>query len=183
MNSLFVGICVGMLAIVADGDNEETKSAKSPPIESNVSNMQASDELADWLTLVRRAKYRLLRATRQEGYLIAVFKSHNGNLVFCSKALRGNPSVSRFDVTTVDDNCIIDQSKVEVLTRTYKSMSGGSLITGSIIDGRTYVLTKQPASLRVIFRVSKECTTEAVNIGPVTPTIVVFDNCIDWADE
>ena len=84
---LVIAMCLVLSASVAA---EDLPSAKDEPV-IEVSELPQPKELLDWLPLVRRKDFVLLKATRQNGYFSAFFKTADGDLAVCEYRFSGEP--------------------------------------------------------------------------------------------
>lgn len=118
-----------------------------------VGNIPHYTELLAWVNDVKRPGFQLLKAAKQNGYLIAVFKTENGDVAICDHrlAIDTEDLTNNLTVTDLEGNDLDDQSDVHEgrsLGRTLKTADS----TVSFNDGYVYPLRRPvPKRVRVIF--------------------------------
>jgi hypothetical protein len=160
------------------------KTPDVPPI--NVETIPRFDELLDWVAAVRRDDFSLVKATRQNGYFIAIFKTGDGDLAFCRSEIGAPRIASSLTVEDTKGQSVRDinapQKRAQrILLREYRVTRPNVKFSVLVHDGEVLPIIKMPPQhFRVKFAVSKQ-TTDTTNSGePIFADQVVFDELVEW---
>lgn len=137
-------------------------------------------ELLEWINDVKRPGFELLKAAKQNDYLIAVFKTKDGEVAFCDHRLEGKVAAYSLHVTDLDGKDLVDESGSHWGKSLIRTKTPGSKI--KFVDGRFYPLRRPvPKKVRVVFKESEgeidEQTAEA--FGFPEPRKVIFNEVIE----
>ena len=152
-------------ALLEEGDHHDPKKVlafleKYKPEEDEdtvieVESIPHYTELLEWINDVQRPGFKLLKAAKQNGYLIAVFKTDAGDVAICSHRLEGTALPDSLEVTDLAGNDLDDESESHrgrSFLRTLKTPDS----TVRFLDGYIYPLRRPvPKKVRVIFNVGE----------------------------
>lgn len=143
-------------SIACQAEDQEQTSKKGTAAEEAVIEVESIPhytELLEWANDVKRPGFELLKAAKQSGYLIAVFKTEDGDVAICHRRLEGIETAvaNSMEVTDLDGNDLDDNSEShhgKSLVRTLKTPKS----TIRFFDGLIYALRRPvPKKVRVRF--------------------------------
>ena len=172
---------VGLLALSAWAGSLCCRAEDAPENDEGIFIRAAHyTELLEWINDVKRPGFELLKAAKQNGYLIAVFKTKDGEVAFCDHRLEGKLAAYSLEVTDLDGKDLIDESASHWGKSLVRTKTPASAI--KFVDGRFYPLRRPvPKKIRVIFKESEgeiDEQTAEVNGFP-EPQKVIFNEVIE----
>ena len=140
----------GSHACQAEDQEQTEKGAAAEEAVIEVESIPHYTELLEWTNDVKRRGFELLKAAKQNGYLIAVFKTEDGDVAICYRRLEEKTVANPLQVTDLDRNDLADESEshhARPLVRTLKT----PVSTIRFLDGIICPLRKPvPTKVRVI---------------------------------
>jgi hypothetical protein len=187
--SIRVGVAFCLTILCGQGtmsaENKALPSAADVPM-IVVNEMPKWTDLFDWVAAIRRDGFVLLKAVKQNGFFIAVFRTRDGDLAFCTQALEGRPFTTSFTAKENADseNDVFYRDKdtgtrLQPLLRDYRieTKTGYAIVGAS--DGTVYGIKKDaPVTVYIEYKVSKEKAANAPLGQPVTSDFVVFNESV-----
>jgi hypothetical protein len=172
---------VGLLALSAWTGSRYCRAEDSPENDEGIFIRAAHyTELLEWINDVKRPGFELLKAAKQNDYLIAVFKTKDGEVVFCEHRLEYKVSAYSLEVTDLDGKDLGNESASHWHKSLVRTTTPGSKI--KFLDGQFYPLRRPvPKKLRVTFKESEGEIDEqhAEAFGIPEPKKVVFNEVIE----
>jgi hypothetical protein len=172
---------VGLLALSAWTGSRCCRAEDAPENDEGIFIRAAHyTELLKWINDVKRPGFELLKAAKQNGYLIAVFKTKDGEVAFCDHRLEEKAVVYSLEVTDLDGKDLGDESASHWQKSLVRTKTPASTI--KFLDGQFYPLRRPvPKKVRVIFKESEgEIDEQLADVnGLPDPQKVIFNEVIE----
>lgn len=140
-------------------------------------SVKENRDLLEWTNGVHRKGFELRKSAKQNKYLIAVFRSHEGDLVFCRQSLGESAKVSSLDVSDNSGKSLISPGVgVRPLIRKHVVARQRGSVNVSVHEGEIVSIGEvRDRIIRIRFSVSENGSD-----AESRKERVVFDEVIEW---